>query len=1136
MASSLNFEEGQSTYRPPRFNGQYYGWWKTKMHDFIMAEDSELWDVICDGPFVLMKTIKEPAVTVPKCRKEYSDADHKAIEKNFRAKKIHVFGIRPDEYNRISACQSAKEIWEAFQTAHEGTTQIKQSKIDMLTTEYELFRMKDDESIQDMHTRFTSIINELHSLGEIIPRNKLVRKILSVLLGSWESKVNAITEAKDLQKLTIDELIGNLKTYEMKKKKDHERREPKREKNLVLKTDNNESSDEDVDMAYLTKRFQKMVRKNRDIPKKGSSSKPRGYDLCHKCGKPGHFIKDYPLLKQDQYKHNIDKTTKRNSVPDKRFKRKEAADNVVKQALAAWGDSSSEFGEDDAQADTSMIAVESEAADYDSISALMAKSDDDENNDNDEKKLISLGNILIDAYHNLINDKNALIRELGEVENERDDLVVVVADLKETIENLVKEKSVLIKKAENIENERYDLLVVIMDLKETIEELKKENSSRTVQKEKEVTSEAYIKLENELQSVKSSLCVELERNRQLQEDLGRVKNDLEKSLKWTCKYVTVPDNWLCTHCGNAGHFKENCKATIQSQQKNKVFVEKETTAKNLGAVKGSSQKWYMDSGCSKHMTGSINDFLSLKALQEGSVSFGNGKRGYILGVGRIGKSLTHSIENVYYVNGLKYSLLSVSQIYDKGNNVEFMSKVCTITNLVTGEVVLVAKRYKNIYVADFESLQNGDLTCLSVVDDDDELWHRRLGHASLTLLNKLVSKDLVHGMLMSSFKNHKVCDECVKEKQVRSSFKPKRMLAPQGHSISSIWICGPMRVSSRGGKKYIFVIVDDYSRFTWTLFLKTKDETFPVFVAFVKKIQIKVSHNVACIRSDHGIEFDNAKFDKLCVENGISHNFSTPRTPQQNGVMERKNRTLEDMTRTMLIDSGTAKNFWAEAVNTVCYLVNSDEGIFLGYSSQSKAYKVYNKRTQCVEESIHVIFDESHHLHGKDSYNKIDQVEEKSIVPGEVIDMANGKADMMSYVKESNDDDAAVSPADAAEPSSSITITEAKNRVVDVVKGTLDAKLRSGTHINHGSHSEVPGLSHNEIRVSNWKHKISHPLQNVITPLDSGIQTRSKSRKSLAFSALLSQVEPKNIKKALKDIDWITAMQDKLHQFERNSV
>ncbi|XP_075109160.1 uncharacterized protein LOC142180954 [Nicotiana tabacum] len=147
------------------------------MHDFIMAEDSELWDVIGDGPYVPTKVLEELPFSMPKTRKEYSDADRKVVEKNFHAKKILVCGIGPDEYNRITACDTAKEIREALQTAREGTTQVKQSKFDMLTIE-----------------------------------NKLVRKILSILPSPWESKVNVITEAKDLHELTIDELIGNLKT------------------------------------------------------------------------------------------------------------------------------------------------------------------------------------------------------------------------------------------------------------------------------------------------------------------------------------------------------------------------------------------------------------------------------------------------------------------------------------------------------------------------------------------------------------------------------------------------------------------------------------------------------------------------------------------------------------------------------------------------------------------------------------------------------------------------------------------------------------------------------------------------------------------------------------------------------------
>ncbi|XP_075074518.1 uncharacterized protein LOC142162106 [Nicotiana tabacum] len=131
----------------------------------LITEDCKLWDVTCDGPYVPTKKVRDPPVMMPKTRKEYNDAERKTVGKIFRAKKILVYGIGPNEYNKISTCQSAKEIWEALQTAHEGTTQVKKSKIDMLTTEYELFRMKDDESIQDMDTGFISIINELHLLS-----------------------------------------------------------------------------------------------------------------------------------------------------------------------------------------------------------------------------------------------------------------------------------------------------------------------------------------------------------------------------------------------------------------------------------------------------------------------------------------------------------------------------------------------------------------------------------------------------------------------------------------------------------------------------------------------------------------------------------------------------------------------------------------------------------------------------------------------------------------------------------------------------------------------------------------------------------------------------------------------------------
>ncbi|XP_070039289.1 uncharacterized protein [Nicotiana tomentosiformis] len=126
-------------------------------------------------------------------------------------------------------------------------------------------------------------------------------------------------------------------------------------------------------------------------------------------------------------------------------------------------------------------------------------------------------------------------------------------------------------------------------------------------------------------------------------------------------------------------------------------------------------------------------------------------------------------------------------------------------------------------------------------------------------------------------------------------------------------LCGPIRILSRGGKRYVMVLIDDYSRFTWTLFLTYKDEAFDMFTSFVRKTQKQLGNQHTSIRYDHGTEFENAKFAEFCDEHGIDHNFSAPRTPQQNGVVERNNMTLEYMARAMLLSSKLPHSFWAEA-------------------------------------------------------------------------------------------------------------------------------------------------------------------------------------------------------------------------------
>ena len=187
------------------------------------------------------------------------------------------------------------------------------------------------------------------------------------------------------------------------------------------------------------------------------------------------------------------------------------------------------------------------------------------------------------------------------------------------------------------------------------------------------------------------------------------------------------------------------------------------------------------------------------------------------------------------MDGLQHNLLSVSQLCDKDNLVVFSPKHYLVININTGDVVLRGKRHKNVYKVCISSLPQNDLTCLSALYEDVMLWHMRLGHASLSLLNKLVSKDLVIGLPSIKYNDGKACDACARGKQVKNSFKLKNCVSTtRPLEMLHVDLCGPMRITSRGGKRYLFVIVDDYSRFPWTLFLASKDASFESFLCSLK--------------------------------------------------------------------------------------------------------------------------------------------------------------------------------------------------------------------------------------------------------------------------------------------------------------
>nr|GEX18894.1 putative ribonuclease H-like domain-containing protein [Tanacetum cinerariifolium] len=339
-------------------------------------------------------------------------------------------------------------------------------------------------------------------------------------------------------------------------------------------------------------------------------------------------------------------------------------------------------------------------------------------------------------------------------------------------------------------------------------------------------------------------------------------------------------------------------------------------------------KGVIDSGCSRHMTGNMSYLSEFEELNEGYVAFGgNSKGGKITRKGKI-KTRKLDFDDVYFVKELKFNLFSVSQMCDKKNSVLFTDTECLALSSDfklpdASHVLLRVPRENTMYNVNLRNIvPSGDLTFLfaKATLDESNLWHKRLGHVNFKTINKLVKGNLVRGLPTKVFTNDNLCVACKKGKQHRASCKSKTVSSvDQPLFRLHMDLFGPTFVKSLSKKSYCLVITDDYSRFSWVFFLASKDETAPVLKTFIIGLENLFSLKVKIIRCDNETEFKNFDLSQFCGLKGIKREFSVPRTPQQNGIAERKNRTLIEAARTLLADSLLSIPFWAEAVNTACY-------------------------------------------------------------------------------------------------------------------------------------------------------------------------------------------------------------------------
>ncbi|GAV58190.1 zf-CCHC domain-containing protein/UBN2 domain-containing protein [Cephalotus follicularis] len=503
---------------------------------FLQSLDYQLWHIIVNGPSLPTRTIE--GVVSRKPENEFNDNDFRIVQLNSKAKHVLFCAVGPNEFNRISSCESAKEMWDLLEVTYESTNQVKESKISMLVHEYELFLMHDNECISDMFMRFTTIVNSLKNLGKSYSNQELVRKILRCLPRSWTPKVTAIAEAKDLSTLPLEQLLGSLMTHETTMK-NHEHVKVKKKKTIALRASRKESeSDEDDDIVLISKQFKKFLKSHKGkkaFKKKLSQQEElskKEEPTCYECKNLGHFKNECPNLKKKE---------KYNKEP---FKEKNEESRKKKAMVATWDDSdpsSSEESESDEEV-VNLALMAHEETESDSM-------EEDASEDESDNEVQFSFDELQNAYEKLyVEYENVCLKNKSLKKN--------VMSMTKEIENLKNKNSKYINEVESLKNEKsyymneIDVLNVSSKLsihfKEENEKLKIEIDA--LKKYFSTFSNSSAKLDNLLGLQR---CV-FDKAGLGYEEMNNIKHFNNFFVKKNEPKI------VCNYCGRLGHISTSC--------------------------------------------------------------------------------------------------------------------------------------------------------------------------------------------------------------------------------------------------------------------------------------------------------------------------------------------------------------------------------------------------------------------------------------------------------------------------------------------------------------------------------------------------------------------------------------------------
>ena len=305
----MSNRDGSTTNRPPFFDGSNYAYWKARMRIFLQSMDRPVWLSTQTGYTLPTEQVEVDGkhIVIPKDDSKWDDIERAQYMANAKALNAICCAVSPDEFQRILTCATAKEAWDILEVTHEGTSTVRRSKLQLLTTKFENIRMEETETFMEFYTKLSDICNSMFVLGDRVPEGRICRKILRSLPDRFDSKIVALEECRDIDNMKVEELIGSLQTHELHFKA------PSRKKNIALKSSHKhkkikseseeDSDDEDDEEEKLNKKFKRFLKFDRGNSRdkkdkkgdkhKGKSSIPSSV-RCYGCGRRGHIAPECP--------------------------------------------------------------------------------------------------------------------------------------------------------------------------------------------------------------------------------------------------------------------------------------------------------------------------------------------------------------------------------------------------------------------------------------------------------------------------------------------------------------------------------------------------------------------------------------------------------------------------------------------------------------------------------------------------------------------------------------------------------------------------------------------------------------------------------------------------------------------------